>query len=319
MQKLNPDRKTATAFAPATVANVAVGFDILGFPIESVGDTITLTRRTDNAIVIEKIISLDKLPSDPAKNTASIALQALLQHLNFDCGFDIVIQKGIPLNSGMGGSAASAVAALVAFNEFLTTPLDKSELMPFALQAEASASGAMHGDNVVPCLYGGLTLIRSVEPLSIVALPLPNIYCVLVHPHLKVSTHYARQILPQSFSLKSVTQQAANLATFISALYQNDIDLLATCLHDVLIEPFRAPLIKNFFSVKDAALRENSLGCSISGSGPSIFAFAKSLQHAERISVRMIEAFNATGISADHWVSRLLPTGAFSIPNSGKK
>lgn len=195
MNKINSSILSASAFAPATCANVVVGFDILGFALETIGDQVTLTLREDKQIVIESILSHDPLPQEIQKNTASIVVQKLCKSLNLDIGFSISIQKGIPLCSGMGGSAASAVAALVACNHFLTTPLSSLQLAEFALYGEAAASGEPHPDNIIPCLFGGLTLIYSQEPLQIINLPLPDLYCVLIHPHIHVSTRRARGML----------------------------------------------------------------------------------------------------------------------------
>src|SRR5437868_1621897 len=187
-------KHSVTAFAPATCANVAVGFDVLGFAFAEVGDTVTLTRRDDNKLVIESIESNESLPFAVEKNTATLVIQKLCADLQINTGFSIYINKGIPLSSGMGGSAASAVAALFACNAFLTQPLSAHELAKYALFGEELASGHQHADNIVPCIFGGLTLIHSVNPVKVVQLPIPDVYCVLIHPHLHVSTMQARKV-----------------------------------------------------------------------------------------------------------------------------
>ena len=199
MNSINQHIHSVKAFAPATCANVAIGYDILGFAFDDIGDYVTLTRRQDNQIIIESIQSNENLPQESDRNTASVVIQKVCQKLNLDVGFSIQIQKGIPISSGMGGSAASAVAALVALNAFLNSPLSPYELAYYALFGEELASGQQHADNVVPCIFGGLTLIHSLDPIEVIQLPFPEIYCVLIHPHLQVATKQARSILKQEF------------------------------------------------------------------------------------------------------------------------
>ena len=304
---LNPHMHSATAFAPATCANVAIGFDILGFALEDVGDYVRLTRRQDNKIIIESINSLphETLPLNVQENTASAVLQKLCQELDLDVGFSIHIQKGIPLSSGMGGSAASAVAALTAFNAFLNTPLSREELAHHALFGEQVASGQQHADNVVPCIFGGLTLIHSLNPIKVVQLPVPELCCVLVHPHLYVSTLQARKILKEQLPLKDYVKQSANLAAFISALYEKNFSLMQAALNDVLIEPQRAQFVPGFYEIKAAAMNAGALGVSFSGSGPSIFALAREKQDAERIKSALSEQLAKQKIAADYWISQI--------------
>lgn len=311
MNTLNPNLHSITAFAPATCANVAVGFDILGFAFENIGDTVTLTKRADQKIVIEAIHAAETLPSDTHKNTASLVIQKLCQDLHLETGFSISIQKGIPLSSGMGGSAASAVAALVACNAFLDTPLTPHELVSYALVGEALASGQPHADNVVPCIFGGFTLIQSSQPLEVIQLPIPEIFCALVHPHLQVATQEARKILKDSVSLKDHIKQSANLAAFIAALYRNDFGLIQKSLCDIIIEPQRAQFVPRFHHIKKAALDAGALGVSFSGSGPSMFAFAEQKETAERICQAMREPLKNEKIAADSWVSAISKTGAY--------
>ncbi len=303
MIRINEEIKTARAFAPATCANVAVGFDILGFALQQVGDCVTLTRRDDNKMVIENIQSKETLPTDTDKNTASFVIKKLCEDFKLDLGFSLNIEKGIPLSSGMGGSAASAVAALVAFNAFLEPALSREQLAHYALFGEAVASGQAHPDNIVPCLWGGLTLIHSVNPIGIVELPIPDVFCVLVHPHLHVSTKEARKVLTEKISLKDSITQSANLATFISSLYQTDINLLQKSLQDVLIEHQRAHFVPGFYDVKNAAVEAGALGVSFSGSGPSIFAFAKTEKEAEGIREAMVSQLQTKNIDTDSWIS----------------
>lgn len=303
MNKIKTSVQKVTAFAPATCANVAVGFDILGFALEAPGDHVTLSKRDDQQIIIESIDSTETLPFATENNTASVVVQKLCQHLNLDIGFSIHIEKGIPLRSGMGGSAASAVAALVACNAFLTNPLSLEELAWFALFGEEVASGDAHPDNIIPCLFGGLTLIQSQNPIKVVKLPVPELYCVLIHPHLQVATREARVSLDKNIALTAYVQQSANLASFIAALYEHDLRLLQQSMNDSLIEPQRAKFIPEFYKIKDAALQAGALGMSFSGSGPSMFAFAKTETEARNIASAMRLPLQRANIQSDCWIS----------------
>lgn len=299
-----------SAFAPATCANVAVGFDLLGFAIENVGDVVTLTRRDDSHIMIEKIESADELPLDPDKNTASAVVKYFCQDLNIKTGFSIHIKKGLALGCGMGGSAASSVAALIAVNGFLEKPLSKKELIKYALHGEKVAVGSAHSDNVIPCLYGGITLTQSLDPIRVLELPIPDIHVVIVHPHMRLDTKDSRSVLPQSILLTEHIQQSAYLAGFITALYQNDLNLLQASLHDCIVEPKRAKLIPGFSQVKKAALENGAFGASISGSGPSVFAFAPNKDKALNIATAMQAAFAAVNLQSDQYVSLISKQGA---------
>lgn len=306
MVSIKPNIHSVTAFAPATCANVAVGFDILGFAFEEIGDYVKLTRRRDNQIVIKSIKSVsanEVLPFDMSKNTASAVIQNVCQELKLETGFSIEIRKGIPLSSGMGGSAASAVAALVAFNAFIDSALSPYELIHYALFGEQIASGQQHADNIVPCILGGLTLTHSLNPIAVIQLPIPELYCVLIHPHLYVSTKQARAILNKSILLTDYTKQSANLAVFIVSLYKHDLSLLQKSLTDILIEPQRARFVPGFYEIKAAALAAGALGFSFSGSGPSMFAFAKHKNEAETIMNAMQEQLKKQNVDSDCWIS----------------
>lgn len=310
MVAIKPHIHSVTAFAPATCANVAVGFDILGFALENVGDSVTLTRRDDNKIIIESIHSDEPLPSDTDKNTASIVIKRLCQELKLEVGFSIQLQKGIPLCSGMGGSAASAVAALIACNAFLDPPLSQYELAHYALFGEELASGQPHADNIVPCIFGGLTLIHSFDPIEIIQLPVPNIHCALIHPHLFVSTKQARKILKQELLLHDYIKQSANLSAFIAALYTNDLLLVRKSLIDVLIEPQRAQFVPGFYKMKNTALELGALGMSFSGSGPSIFAWATQKEEAQSICIAISDQLKQEKIESDYWISSISKVAA---------
>lgn len=307
----------ATAFAPATVANVAVGFDVLGFPVDGVGDTVTVERAWPPAgalptVTIGSITGVvSGLPLVAARNTAGIVLQQLIRKLALPFGFILTIEKGIPLSSGMGGSAASSSAALVAANALLDQPLKLDGLLGFALAGEELASGSAHGDNVAPCLYGGLTILRSVNPVDVVRVPLRvPLYVALVHPHRELDTRTSRGALPAELPLKDYVSQSSRLAAFMVACCTGDFGLMSRSLEDVLVEPRRARLIPAFGAVKHAALRAGALGCSISGSGPSVFALCRTQAEAGKAGAAMVASWEAAGVDSDVWISGLSQQGA---------
>lgn len=310
--------RRATAFAPATVANVAVGFDLLGYAIEAVGDEVTVTLSGRAGVRVAGVtdatgkIPAGAIPLDPLRNTATVGLVRLLEDLRAGFGFDVEVRKGIALGSGMGGSAASAVAGLVAANALLARPLAKEELLRYALLGETVASGASHPDNAAPCLFGGLTLVTRAEPFRLVPLPIPkNVFSVLVHPHVRLDTRDARGVLSAHVPLGAHVRQSANLAGFVAALYTGDLKLLGDSLADLVIEPQRAALVPGFDAVKAAALREGALGASLSGSGPSVFAWATSDDAAARARDAMVAAFREHGVEeVDAWVSPVGGAGA---------
>lgn len=295
------NRRQATASAPASVGNVGVGFDILGHSIEGPADRVTVLR-TDAPEV--RILSIGGvvtgLPMDAATNTAGRALLALRERLGLAHGFELSIDKGIPLGSGMGGSAASAVAALVAANAVLDKPVGVEGLYPCALEGESVASGSVHGDNVGPMLLGGLVLATHERLLPI---PVPEgLTCVLVHPHQVLETRTARAVLARPFQLAQFVAQSANLALVLSGCYSGHLDTIGAGLRDVLVEPLRAPLIPGFAEVKAAALAAGALGASISGGGPSVFAWCPAA-NAPRIASAMSAAFRGCAIGCDVFVS----------------
>jgi homoserine kinase len=310
--------RRATAFAPATVSNVAVGFDILGFAVEQVGDRVTVSKTEAPSVIINDITNADGgradpgIPSDPARNTATVGLKAFCEDLKLDCGFEVSISKGIALGSGMGGSAASVVGALVAANSLLERPLAAESLLRYALVGEQAASAAIHPDNVAPCLFGGLTLVTSMSPLRYVRIPVPEqILTVLARPHVRIDTRAARGLLRVEVPLAAHVRQSASLAGFVAGCYTNDLGLIGDCLRDHVVEPQRAALIPGFAEVKAAAVEAGALGASISGSGPTVFAWVVGADAAERVRRAMVSAFMEHGAAeADSWVSPVSAQGA---------
>ena len=304
-------RQSATAFAPASIGNVAVGFDVLGHSFQTIGDRVTARRISEPGVRIASITGTAvDLPREPERNTAGMAVLALARDQRLDFGIELSIEKGIPLGSGLGGSAASAVAAVVAANALLPAPLSKLELLKFAMQGEVVASGTVHVDNIAPSLYGGLVLTVGIDNPNVKQIPVPdNVRCVLVRPHMMLSTREARQILNRSIDLSDVIWQTANLAGFLTGCFTGDLQLIRESLQDVIIEPQRQVLIPGFREVKDGALRNGALGCSISGAGPTVFAWCEQ-QDAERIRAAMVAGFAAQQLDSDSWVSTLDPAGA---------
>lgn len=302
---------TARAFAPASVSNVTCGFDILGFALSGLGDIVEAKETTQPGVRIESIVGdRGRLPHDPHLNTASIAAQAVLDRLEIsDRGLVLRIEKRTPLSSGVGSSAASAVAATVASNGALQGELSDDDLLLCAVEGERAASGSIHADNVAPCLLGGLVLVRCVTPPDIVTLPVPGeLSCALLRPHIEVRTHEARTLLGDTLPLRTAVTQWANVAGLIASLYREDWDLLGRCLVDVVAEPLRAQSVPGFETVKAAALEAGALGCGLSGSGPAIFALCRDPSLAKRVAIAMFETFQAkVGIEAEHYVS---PVGA---------
>ncbi|GAB3542526.1 homoserine kinase [Spirosoma fluminis] len=295
-------------FAPATVANVACGFDIFGFAVDSPGDQVTLTTREEPGVTITDIIGDEgRLPRETERNTAGIAIQTYLEHIGrTDVGVDLVLHKQMPLGSGLGSSAASAVAGVYAINELLGRPLPTVKLLPFAMEGERLACGSAHADNVAPSLLGGFVVIRSYHPLDVIRIETPaSLFCTLVHPDIEVNTKDARFILKNEVSLKNTITQMGNVAGLIAGLMTPDYDLISRSLVDVIIEPVRAILIPEFHEVKQAALDNGALGCSLSGSGPSMFALSRSAQTAERIGQAMQQAFLSVGITSETYVSEI--------------
>lgn len=301
----------ATAFAPASVGNVAVGFDVLGHAIRVIGDRVRATRSSTPGVRIASVTGITReLPRDAAANTAGRAAQSLLESRRPVWGVELAIEKGIPLGSGLGGSAASAVAAAVAVNELLEQPLPRSGLLSHAIEGEAVASGSRHADNVAASLFGGLVLtIGGNEPRCTQVPVPPAIRCVLVHPRLFLSTRAARDILQPSVPLADFVRQIGNLAGFLAGCYTNDLSLIRASFQDVVIEPQRAGLIPGYAAVKRAALEGKALGCSISGAGPSVFAWCEA-EHADAIRAGMSAAFAAEGLECDCWVAPVEGEGA---------
>ncbi|HVN45198.1 MAG TPA: homoserine kinase [Steroidobacteraceae bacterium] len=305
------ERRRATAYAPASVGNVAIGFDILGFAIDSLGDRVTVSRREEPGVEISAVRGVaGELPREARANTAGRALLALHDAVRPGFGFCLEIDKGIPLGSGLGGSAASAVGAVVAANALLPRPLSRLDLLQFAIAGEAVASGGRHADNIAPSLYGGLVLTVGIDHPRVKQIPVPaSIRAVIVHPHMFLATSQARAILSLSVELSDFVWQTANLAGFISGCYTDDLDMIRASFEDVVIEPQRAALIPGFQEVRRGAMEAGALGCSISGAGPSMFAWSLEAT-VPAVLAAMRREFARQSLATDHWVVEVSSPGA---------
>ncbi|HQU71981.1 MAG TPA: homoserine kinase [Calditrichia bacterium] len=304
--------RSLRAFAPATVANVACGFDVLGFAVENPGDEVILTLREQPGIEICAIHGDGgQLPLDPQQNAVGVVIGEYLRFIDAEKqGVRVELFKNMPLKSGMGSSAASSAVGVFAINQLMGNPLEAAQLLPFAMAGEKLACGAAHADNVAPALLGGFVLVRSYDPLDIVQLPMPDrLWCSLVHPHIEVQTRDARNILRREIPLRDAVVQWGNLGGLVAGILTADYGLIGRSMQDVIIEPMRSLLIPGFHDAKQAALEAGALGCSISGSGPSMFALSTDGETAARIGEVMTAVFRSLEIDARAYISKLSPRG----------
>ncbi|MBT8377140.1 MAG: homoserine kinase [Bacteroidia bacterium] len=295
--------------SPATVANVACGFDVLGFCLDKVGDEMVIRKTAKKGISITKIEGYN-LPLNVNENVAGISALATYNVLKPDCGFEIEIYKKVKPGSGIGSSSSSAAGSVFGINALLDKPLSKSDLVKFAMQGEYYASKSEHADNIAPCIYGGFTLVKSVDPLKILELPTPDdLFAVIIHPQIEIKTSEARALLPLNVPLYSAIKQSANLGSLVHALHTSNYQLISESLNDVLIEPLRKKLIPNYDEVKEASLKNGALGCSISGSGPSIFALCKGNDSATSVKKVVSQIYSRTAIKFDIFISKINTEG----------
>ena len=300
--------KKCKVLAPATVANLVCGFDVLGMALNSPQDVMELTLSEAPGIRIRHSDGYD-LPVEPEQNVAGAALLAMLQEYEQDynkkIGLEVLIDKRIKPGSGLGSSAASSAGAVVAANHLLGRPFTNEDLVRFAMNGEKVASGVKHADNIAPCIYGGVTLIRSIFPLDIIQLTAPPMYVTVVHPQIEVKTSDARQILRKEVQLKDAIRQWGNIAGLVAGFMKNDYGLIGRSLEDVIIEPVRSILIPGFDDVKKRSREAGALGGGISGSGPSIFMFSKEENTARQVEHAMTEVFMQLGIEFKTYVTTL--------------
>ena len=306
--------------APATVANMVCGFDILGFAVSSPYDEMEMRwmARAENEASIT-IINIDEynLPTDPEKNVAGAALLAFLEEYEekqnnskaSKIKFEVKINKLIKPGSGVGSSAASSAGAVVGANYLVGNIFSKDDLVRFAMNGEKLASGVKHADNIAPCIFGGVTLVRSIFPLEIIALPSPTLHVTIVHPQIEVRTSDARSILRQQVLLKDAIKQWGNIAGLVAGLMKSDYDLIGRSLEDVIIEPVRSILIPGFDALKLACKQAGALGGGISGSGPSIFMLSKTKEIAIAVEKEMKQLYDGIGLPHHTYVTSINQTG----------
>ena len=300
-----------TIFAPASVANVGCGYDVLGFALEGTGDLLTIKKIPVPELRIGSIEGESGIPLDPKKNVATVAVQSLLDEINIrDTGFEFHIKKMVKPGSGLGSSASSSSAAVFGVNELLGCPIDKIDLVKHAGEGERAASGKRHYDNVAASILGGFTLVRSRDPLDILQLDFPDqLYVVIAHPQVEIKTADARKILKDQVKLSDAVTQWANLSGLTVGLLQGDYALIGRSLEDVIAEPSRSILIPYYQEIKNAALEAGALGCNIAGSGPSIFSLSKGPEAAKKIKDAVKEVYASSSLEVNYYISKISPKG----------
>ncbi len=298
-------------FAPATIANVGCGFDVLGMALYQPGDEIILRRVDKPEIKISKITGDGGLlPTDADKNTATISIKHLWNEIQPEGGLEVVVHKKMPMGSGLGSSAASSVGGVAALNAMLENPLPNEKLLSYALEGERVACGTPHADNAAACLYGGFVLVRSSEPVDIVPIQSPeNLYAAVLHPDIEILTESTRRILRKNIPLSLAVKQWANVGGLIAGLMKDDYELISRSLPDLVIEPIRSVLIPGFDAIKSSAMEKGALGCSISGSGPSIFALCHGESIAEECGREMKKTLDEMDLESDLHISAVNPDG----------
>jgi homoserine kinase len=296
-------------FCPATIANLNCGFDVIGLCLDTIGDEMVIRKSSQKGIKITKITGAD-LPYENEKNVAGVAALAMIQNLDIDYGFEIEIHKKIKAGSGIGSSSASASGVVFGINKLLEKPFSDKELLEFAMQGEALASGGFHADNVAPALMGGIILIRGYNPIDYIKIESPaELVAVVLHPLIELKTSDSRAVLPTQIPLKTAITQWGNLGGLIAGFYTKDYDLIGRSLQDAVAEPHRKSLIPNFDAVKNVAIQNGALGSGISGAGPSIFALCKGNETAQKVANAMRESYKNTGIEFDIHISKINSEG----------
>ena len=302
--------KSVRVFAPATVSNVGSGFDIMGFAIRGAGDIITMELAEPGIVEIINLTS-SVLPENPENNIVTPSLRAMQTATGTRHGFTITFHKKINPGSGIGSSAASAVAALVAYNHLTGSPCSPEEMIPFAMEGESFVSGSAHADNAAPCMLGGFTLIRSYHPPDIISIPYPaDLWCTVIHPALVIKTSESRSLVPHLIPLENTIAQTGNAAALVTGLITGDKELIGRSMADAIAEPYRKQLIPGYDNAREAAMAAGALGFNISGSGPSLFAMSAGRGRAEKIGEEVKKVFNDHGTQCDIYISEISPEGA---------
>ncbi len=299
-------------FAPASVANVSCGYDVLGFAVHQPGDEVVISLNRSGIVSLDLIEGDEgRLPTEPEKNTVSAVVINYLKHIGSKQGAGIKLYKKMPFGSGLGSSSASAVGGLVAINELMGNPLSRMQLLPFAMEGERLACGNAHADNVAPALLGGMVLIRSYDPLDVITLPVPaGLSCALVYPHVEIPTMAARQIIKTSIPMANAIRQWGNVGGMVAGLYTNDLDLIGRSMEDLIVEPVRKMLIPHFTEMRKMALENGALGFGISGSGPTVFALCSNRVISGNVTAALEKKLKEFGVGSTCYVSEINREGA---------
>ena len=301
--------RSVKVIAPATISNVGPGFDLMGFAIDQPEEILIIRKNLSGSMNIINNTAYD-IPQDPLKNVASVSALSLLKAADIKQGFDFIFESKIMPGSGIGSSAASCTAAVVGVNALLNDIFKKEELLNFALEGETLASGSLHADNAAPALLGGFILIRSYCPLDIISIKSPdNLFCSVVHPEIEIKTSESRKLIPKIFDLKTVLQQAGNIASLVAGLNTSDFNLIGRALEDAIAEPVRASLIPGYCDIKAGVYKYGAVGANISGSGPSVFAFSNSMEKAENVAAFMGKTFDQLHIKNKVYISGISKKG----------
>lgn len=303
--------------APATIANLVCGFDVLGVALNEPYDIMEVTLSRERGLRITHVDDYN-LPLIPDKNVAGVSLLAMMEELDQQFGFDITIEKRIKPGSGLGSSAASAAGIVVAVNHLLNNRFSNNDIVRFAMAGEKLASGVKHADNISPCILGGITLIRSAFPLDIISLPFPELYITVVHPQIEVKTSDARDILRKEVLLKDAIKQWGNIAGLVAGLVSKDYDLIARSLVDVIIEPVRSMLIPEFNKIKSECIAAGAIGGGIAGSGPSVFMFSKDIVTARSVETIIKIIYERVGLAYYTYVTTINPLGVKIVSRNFK-
>ncbi len=290
----------------ASVANIVCGFDVMGFAVAAPYDEIEITITKNAGVIHIQHTDAFNLPTNPKENIAGVALQALIDSYKHQrIGIDVRIHKNIKPGSGLGSSAASAAGVVAVANQALGLPFTKEQLIAFAMEGESLASGARHADNIAPCLYGGVTIVRSIDPVDIISIPAPELYVSIIHPQIEIKTSEARKILPTQISLKTASAQWANVAALVAGFLKNDYELIGRSMQDHIIEPIRSTLIPYFHELKTGSIQAGALGGGISGSGPSVFMLCQNEQIAYNVCQAMKQVYAPTQIPFNTYVTQI--------------
>ncbi len=313
-QQNQKEMNKVKVFAPATIANIGPGYDIFGLALENIGDFLEMERTDNQKITIDPVEGFPELPTEPDKNIAGIVVSHMLRQLKIDAGLHIVINKNVKPGSGLGSSGSSAAAAAFALNELLNRPFTKMQLIEFAMIGEKSISGKAHADNVAASILGGFTVVKGYNPLQVFNIPFPEqLFIAIVHPLIEVKTSDSKKVLKKELILEDVVKQCGNIAGMVAGMMQGNYELIGDSMQDLIAEPIRSFLIPGYREAKSLAIQNGAIGCSISGSGPSLFAFIRGREEAEEIARIWTDYYNNLEIPNHAYCSSINPVGCVVI------